>query len=107
LEQLITDKYPGFEVVNFGHIGDGNLHVNFIKKESMSKEDFFAHCHRADLDMFALVSQHGGSVSAEHGIGLTKKNFLKFSRSEQELAIMRAIKKVFDPKGILNPGKVI
>jgi FAD/FMN-containing dehydrogenase len=103
---MIAAKYPGFEVVNFGHIGDGNLHVNFIKKDSMSKEEFFAHCHQADHDMFALVKSFGGSVSAEHGIGLTKKEFLGYTRSAQEIEIMKQIKRIFDPKGLLNPGKL-
>jgi FAD/FMN-containing dehydrogenase len=57
--------------------------------------------------MFQLIKQYHGSISAEHGIGLLKKDFLGFSRSEIELNLMSGIKKVFDPKGIMNPGKVI
>jgi FAD/FMN-containing dehydrogenase len=93
-------------VVNFGHIGDGNLHVNFVKPEAMSKDDFFAYAKKADVSMFDLVKKHGGSISAEHGIGLTKKPFLGYTRSADEIQIMRDFKKVLDPQGILNPGKV-
>ena len=95
-----------FEVVNFGHIGDGNLHVNFIKPDKMAKEDFFKYTGLADQHMFELVSKYGGSVSAEHGVGLTKKKFLHFTRSAEELAVMKQIKRVFDPAGIMNPGKI-
>jgi glycolate oxidase subunit GlcD len=106
LDAVIALRYPGFEVVSFGHIGDGNLHVNYIKPEKMNKDEFFKHAHEADREMFNLVKKHGGSVSAEHGIGLTKKDFLGYTRSIEEIAIMRQIKKVFDPAGIMNPGKI-
>jgi FAD/FMN-containing dehydrogenase len=57
--------------------------------------------------MFTLIQKHNGSISAEHGIGLLKKDFLSFSRSAEEITLMREIKKIFDPKGIMNPGKVL
>jgi glycolate oxidase subunit GlcD len=106
LEKLIAQKYPDFEVVLFGHIGDGNLHVNFVKPGKMSKEEFFKYAHSADDSMFQLVKSFGGSISAEHGIGLTKKDFLHYSRSPQEIAVMKNIKSVLDPHGIMNPGKI-
>jgi glycolate oxidase subunit GlcD len=106
LEKLIGEKYPGFEVVLFGHIGDGNLHVNFVKPEKMSKEEFFKFAHQADESMFELVQKFGGSISAEHGVGLTKKDFLHYTRSPEELRVMKAIKGVLDTKGIMNPGKL-
>jgi FAD/FMN-containing dehydrogenase len=93
-------------VVLFGHIGDGNLHVNFVKPGKMSKEEFFKYAHSADDSMFQLVKSFGGSISAEHGIGLTKKDFLHYSRSPQEIAVMKNIKSVLDPHGIMNPGKI-
>ena len=73
---LIQQQYPGFELVLFGHIGDGNLHVNFTKPDKMPKEEFFKHTHGADSSMFELVKKFGGSISAEHGIGLLKREFL-------------------------------
>jgi FAD/FMN-containing dehydrogenase len=107
LEELIKTQYPNFEVVHFGHIGDGNLHVNFIKPEKMQKEEFFKFARQADNSMFELVKKYGGSISAEHGIGLTKKDYLHFTRSPDELRMMKSIKGVFDPNGIMNPGKVL
>jgi FAD/FMN-containing dehydrogenase len=107
LETMLVDKYPGWEVCNFGHIGDGNLHINFMKPDELEASAFFARAKLADHDMFALVRKHGGSISAEHGIGLLKRDFIGYSRSPAELAHMRALKQVFDPKGLLNPGKVI
>jgi len=94
------------EVFLFGHIGDGNLHVNTLKPAEMDKETFIQLCHEMDLQLFALVNKHAGSISAEHGIGLLKKSALHFSRSEPELAIMKGLKQVLDPQGLLNPGKI-
>lgn len=113
LETFVAEMYDLFQmrhkdmgVYFFGHIGDGNLHVNTMKPESMSKEEFLERCHAADKDLFSLVQRHHGSVSAEHGIGLLKKDALKYSRSPEEIAIMKAIKQLLDPKNLLNPGKV-
>ncbi len=97
---------PDMEVFTFGHIGDGNLHVNTMKPVPMEKTDFLARCKVADQELFTLVQRHRGSVSAEHGIGLLKKPYLAFSRSPREIEIFRQMKRVFDPKGLLNPGKV-
>ncbi len=106
MEELIQNKYPGFEIALFGHIGDGNLHLNILKPNEMKDEIFFQSCKKVDPEMFALIQKHGGSISAEHGIGLLKKDFLGFSRSPSEIEYMKQIKKVFDPKGIFNPGKL-
>ena len=107
LDGVFADKYPGWEICLFGHIGDGNLHVNIMKPDAMDKAAFLAETHAADEAMFGLVKKHHGSISAEHGIGLLKKEFLSYSRSHEEIALMRAMKGVLDPKGILNPGKVL
>ncbi len=107
LELLLASKYPGFEIALFGHIGDGNLHLNILKPASLSNEEFFKECKNVDPEMFELIKKHSGSISAEHGIGLLKKDFLEFSRSKIEIELMKEIKKAFDPKGIMNPGKVI
>jgi FAD/FMN-containing dehydrogenase len=106
LEGVFSREWPGFEICLFGHIGDGNLHLNVMKPDGVSKEEFLAHAHAADERMFELVRAHRGSISAEHGIGLLKKDFLHFSRTPEEIAIFRAMKAVLDPHGILNPGKV-
>ena len=101
-----AERYPDFEIYFFGHIGDGNLHVNVMQPASMSKQDFLRACESTDNLLFELIREHGGSISAEHGIGLLKKPFLSFSRSEAEIELFRGIKRVLDPKGLLNPGKV-
>jgi FAD/FMN-containing dehydrogenase len=106
LEGLFARRYPGWEICLFGHIGDGNLHVNVMKPDELAKEAFLAKTKEADHDMFELVRRFGGSISAEHGIGLLKKPYLGYTRTPREIEIFRAMKRVLDPKGILNPGKI-
>jgi FAD/FMN-containing dehydrogenase len=107
LDLVFSQAYPNWEVVWFGHIGDGNLHINILRPEGMSKEDFVKECRKVDDLVFKAVQKQNGSISAEHGVGLTKKSFLSYTRSESEIELMRGIKKLFDPDNILNPGKVI
>ena len=106
LHTLINETYPSMRVVVFGHVGDGNLHVNVLKTDAISDQEFWSACHDADHKIFSLVERYNGSISAEHGVGLLKRDFLRYSRTEAEIAIMRGIKKTFDPHGILNPGKI-
>ena len=106
VDAVINQSYPDFEVVWFGHIGDGNLHLNVLKPDDLSVESFRRHCDQVSSAVFEVVERYGGSVSAEHGIGLLKKDYLHLSRSTQEVAIMRGIKRAFDPHGIMNPGKI-
>ncbi len=105
-QALLGREYPQFEVVWFGHIGDGNLHINILKPDCMAHADFVADCERVTKLLAGALQRHGGSISAEHGIGLVKKPYLGCTRSEAEIAAMRAIKAVFDPAGIMNPGKL-
>jgi FAD/FMN-containing dehydrogenase len=107
LDLILSKAYPTWEVVWFGHIGDGNLHINILRPDGMSKEEFVKECRKVDQMVFDAVKKQGGSISAEHGVGLTKKSFLGYSRSAAEIELMKGIKKVFDPDGIMNPGKVI
>lgn len=107
LNHVFASEYPGFEICLFGHVGDGNLHVNVMKPADMTRDDFLVHAKASDKTMFALVQKHNGSVSAEHGIGLLKRAALHYTRSESELAVMRTLKTALDPKGILNPGKIL
>jgi len=100
-------RYAGWEICLFGHVGDGNLHINVMKPEEMDRAEFFARTKEADRDLFAIVQRHRGSISAEHGIGILKKPFLSFTRSAAELDVMRAVKRALDPNGILNPGKIL
>jgi FAD/FMN-containing dehydrogenase len=107
LTRIFEASYPDLEVFLFGHVGDGNVHVNVAKPASWDKEAFLLRIAQVDQDIGALLQRLGGSVSAEHGIGLLKKTHLHFTRSQDELAIFRAIKAAFDPRGLLNPGKLI
>ncbi len=107
LEALLAKSYPGWELCLFGHIGDGNLHVNVMKPDALGKDEFLARTHQVDRDLFEVVRRHKGSISAEHGIGLLKRDWLSYSRTEAEVALMRQLKAVLDPRGILNPGKVL
>lgn len=107
LHASIEQAYPTFKVVVFGHVGDGNLHVNVLKPEGMSDKEFWDNCHESDHIVFSLIRKYRGSISAEHGVGLLKRDFIHYTRSAEELELMRAIKLAFDPAGIMNPGKVI
>lgn len=106
LDQVFSTRYPGWEICLFGHIGDGNLHVNVMKPDDLSKEAFLQHTGGADKVMFELVQKHHGSISAEHGVGLLKKPYLGYSRAPGELSLLRTLKRALDPNGILNPGKI-
>ena len=106
VESLVNASYPDFEIIWFGHIGDGNLHLNILKPDSLDKETFFAQCSEVSKGVFDIVQRYGGSVSAEHGVGLLKKDYLGYSRSAQEVALMKQVKQVFDPNGVMNPGKI-
>ncbi|AKK67400.1 FAD-binding oxidoreductase [Xanthomonas translucens] len=105
-QALLGQAYPQFDVVWFGHIGDGNLHINVLKPDATADADFIAACEQVTKLLAQVLAEHGGSISAEHGIGLVKKPYLESTRSAEEIALMRAVKRVFDPAGLLNPGKL-
>ncbi len=107
IEQVVTAQYPDFEIIWFGHIGDGNLHLNILKPDNLDRDDFLQQCEHVSLEVFDIVRKYKGSVSAEHGVGLLKKKWLEYSRSEAEISYMKAIKKAFDPNNIMNPGKML
>ncbi len=104
--ETFKTRYPDYPLYFFGHVGDGNLHVNIMKPESMDQEAFLDSVHATDSVLFELIAEHEGSVSAEHGIGLLKKKALSYSRSPVELEILRGIKRVLDPHNLMNPGKI-
>lgn len=106
IEAVVNTNYPDFEICWFGHIGDGNLHLNILKPENLSKDEFFEKCQSVNDLVFQTVQKYGGSVSAEHGVGMTKKPYLSYSRSETEIEYLKELKKVFDPNGIMNRGKI-
>jgi len=103
----VQNAYPDYEVCWYGHIGDGNLHLNILKPEALSIAEFYANCGQISPQIFALVEAVGGSISAEHGVGTLKADYLRFSRSPEQIAVMRGLKSLFDPHGIMNPGKLL
>ena len=107
IDEVVTREYPDFEIIWFGHIGDGNLHLNILKPDGLAKEEFFERCNKVSTWVMEIVEKYDGSISAEHGVGLTKKAYLKYSRSTEEIAYMKAIKQVFDPNNVVNPGKLL
>jgi glycolate oxidase len=100
----IGRKY-GFHSVCYGHAGDGNLHVNIIKGD-LDDDKWNNDLPKGIREIFQLCKKLGGTISGEHGIGLVQKNYLPIVFSDHHLDLMRGIKKVFDPNGILNPGKI-
>jgi FAD/FMN-containing dehydrogenase len=107
LHAVFESRYAGWEIALFGHIGDGNLHINVMKPEGLATPEFLARTKEADRDLFELVRRHHGSISAEHGIGLLKKPYLSYSRTPGELALLRSLKRTLDPENLLNPGKIL
>ncbi|MGH8122840.1 MAG: FAD-binding oxidoreductase [Rudaea sp.] len=106
MQTLLAREYPQFDVVWFGHIGDGNLHINVLKPAQLGDADFVDQCERVTKLLAGVLAGHGGSISAEHGIGLVKKAYLASTRSAAEIALMRGLRAVFEPQGLMNQGKL-
>jgi FAD/FMN-containing dehydrogenase len=106
MSALLAREYPHIEVVWFGHIGDGNLHINVLRPDELDETTFIAQCEHVTKLLAATLQRHGGSISAEHGIGLVKRAYLESTHGAAEIALMQGVRKVFDPNGILNPGKL-
>jgi len=106
MSALLAREYPHIEVVWFGHIGDGNLHINVLRPDELDEKTFIAQCEHVTKLLAATLQRHGGSISAEHGIGLVKRAYLESTHGAAEIALMQGVRKVFDPSGILNPGKL-
>lgn len=106
--EMLRKKYPGIRIINYGHLGDGNLHYNVAGPSSAETESFFVNRSK---EIQALVYQEveklNGSISAEHGVGQQKVDYLKGHRGEVALNVMQAIKRALDPNNLMNPGKVI
>jgi glycolate oxidase len=101
----IANRY-GIRTVCYGHAGDGNLHVNILKMD-MSDDDWQNNLDPAIVEIFELTVSLGGTISGEHGIGYSQKKYLPVAFSREEIDLMRRVKLAFDPKGILNPGKIL
>nr|WP_297388505.1 FAD-binding oxidoreductase [uncultured Roseateles sp.] len=107
-DRLLAERFPGSRLVDFGHLGDGNLHYNVQAPEGVAPADFLR-THEAAVNalVYDQVAAHGGSISAEHGIGQLKREELAQRKSPVALQLMRQIKQALDPHGLLNPGRVV
>ncbi|WP_176736234.1 FAD-binding oxidoreductase [Oligoflexus tunisiensis] len=104
--EKVLANVRGVQMFLFGHIGDGNLHLNYSAPTSMDYEAFRSLTRTTEVEVFKLVEKYRGSISAEHGIGVLKKADLHFCAPKEVVETMRKIKAIFDPNGILNPGKI-
>ena len=98
---------PGVRPVPFGHLGDGNIHFNFSVPKGGDDKTFLARWEEVSRIVHDIVRDFHGSISAEHGLGVMKRDEILRYKSETEMDVMRALKRTFDPKNILNPGKVV
>jgi FAD/FMN-containing dehydrogenase len=107
VESFLSSHNFHFDLYLFGHLGDGSPHFNLLKHSKASAEDFEKDATLFESRLFELLKNCSGSISAEHGVGLLKKDWVTFSRSAAELRLYHSIKDAFDPKGLLNPGKIV
>lgn len=103
----VAQRVPGARMVPFGHLGDGNIHCNVSQPTGADKAAFLARWEEVNALVHGMVARYGGSISAEHGIGQLKRELLREVKDKVALDVMRGVKALLDPKGILNPGKVI
>jgi glycolate oxidase len=100
--EIISEKH-GVLIVNFGHAGDGNIHVNLLLGDKPGDDE---RVHGAIKDVFDAAIGLGGRISGEHGIGLAKRDYIGWNLDAPTLGMMRRVKRMFDPNNILNPGKI-
>lgn len=106
-DAALTKEFPGLRIVCFGHIGDGNLHYNQSKHEAQANQEFIAQTPMVNRIVHDIVHALDGSISAEHGLGQLKREENRRYKSEVELDLMRTIKQALDPRGLMNPGKLL
>lgn len=105
--EAVVKLIPGARPVPFGHLGDGNLHYNVSQPIGANTADYLARWHEMNAVVFAIVLRMGGSISAEHGIGVLKRDELPDVKDKTAIELMRQLKAMLDPLGIMNPGKVL
>ena len=106
-QTALEREFPGVRVVNFGHVGDGNLHFNVAPPPGMDEAAFMQKMRTVNRIVHDATARFGGSISAEHGLGVYKRDEILRYKSPLEMEIMRSIKRAIDPLGIMNPGKVL
>jgi len=100
LNKRLVAKYPNIDLLLFGHVGDNNLHA--VAYTGLEEDKF-----KINHDIMLMIGEYSGAITAEHGIGVLKRDYLSHSRSESEISLMKTLKSAMDPKGILNPGRVL
>ncbi|NLC53853.1 MAG: FAD-binding protein [Firmicutes bacterium] len=103
--EQISEKY-GIKIPVYGHAGDGNLHLTLVKNPESTMEEWYNTEDKALREIYTVTKKLGGTISGEHGIGSKRNKYLDLACSSEEIRIMKAIKRVFDPNGIMNPGKI-
>jgi FAD/FMN-containing dehydrogenase len=103
----LREEFPEVRIVCFGHVGDGNLHYNLSRSPADENNRFVAATPRVNTIVHDVVSDLAGSISAEHGVGQLKRAELRRYKSGLEMELMRSLKRAFDPRGLMNPGKVL
>jgi FAD/FMN-containing dehydrogenase len=106
-DAALQQQFPGMRNITFGHLGDGNLHYNVARAAGQTVAAHMARADEIERVVHDCVAAHGGSISAEHGIGQRKRDLLPLYKSEAEMDLMRRVKRALDPQGLLNPGKVL
>jgi D-lactate dehydrogenase (cytochrome) len=106
-DAAVAALIPGARPFPFGHLGDGNIHYNINQPVGADKDGFLKRWDEVNALVFAVVKKYGGSISAEHGVGVMKRDLLPSVKDPVALELMKSLKRLLDPKGILNPGKVI
>jgi D-lactate dehydrogenase (cytochrome) len=106
-DAAVVKLIPGAKTLPFGHVGDGNIHYNAMQPDGMDKKEFLARWDDVNVVVFGVVKKYGGSISAEHGVGVMKRDILHLYKDPVALDLMHGIKKLLDSNGILNPGKVL
>jgi D-lactate dehydrogenase (cytochrome) len=106
-DEAVTALIPGARPLPFGHVGDGNIHYNIAQPVGADKAEFLKRWHDVNAVVFDVVKKYNGSISAEHGVGVMKRDLLPNVKDKVALELMRSLKQMLDPKAILNPGKVL
>ena len=107
-DEMLRQRYPGIRIINYGHLGDGNLHYNVAGPSASETESFFVNRQKEiQALVYAEVEKYSGSISAEHGVGQQKVGYLPDHRGAVAFSVMQSIKRALDPDNLMNPGKVI
>jgi D-lactate dehydrogenase (cytochrome) len=105
--RAVCDRLPGIRPIAFGHVGDGNIHFNLTQPEGMEKAAYLARWQEFNDIVHAVVRELHGSISAEHGVGMMKRDEITHYKPPIEIELMRRIKCALDPANIMNPGKLV